>query len=72
MARHDAPFLIKRLAPMMGHPTGPRRVSVSGHAYTLEGAVEAAREEQARATRHRWLEAYWVERRGQPATRRAR
>jgi hypothetical protein len=70
--RHDAPFLVKRLAPMMGRRDGPRRVTVAFNAYTIQSALVAAGEDQARAARFpHWRESFWIERRDQPATRKA-
>ena len=62
--RHDAPFLVKRYAPIIGRPDGPRRVAVEHQAYTLEAALE-----WARSCWHAGqpLGPRWIERRGQPA-----
>jgi hypothetical protein len=40
--RHDAPFVIKRLSPMIGRSTSARRMKVHGRAYTLADALEIA------------------------------
>jgi len=59
--RTDAPFLVKRYAPMMGRPESRRRVVVDYQAYSLEEALHHCRHLI-------WNKgARWVERRGQPA-----
>ena len=42
--RHDAPFVVRRLAPLIGRHEGRRRRGVAGKAYTLEHAMEIASE----------------------------
>lgn len=42
--RSDQPFIVKRLAPMIGRPDSPRRVTVQGGAYGMGEALELARE----------------------------
>jgi len=41
--RHDAPYVVKRLAPMIGRPESPRRIRVEHAAYTMAEAIDAAR-----------------------------
>jgi len=61
----NAPYLVKRLAPPMGYGPGTRqRVSVAYHSFTLEHAIEWAREQGRNGAR------FWIERRGQIANRR--
>jgi hypothetical protein len=69
--RHDAPFLVKRYAPMIGRPDSVRRVTVGHQAYTLEAALEFARLNLS-ATPWRAAGPVWIERRGRPATRRVK
>jgi hypothetical protein len=40
--KHQAPFVVKRLAPMIGRPESARRITVTYYASTLEAAIEAA------------------------------
>ncbi len=42
--KHQAPFLVKRLAPMIGRPESARRITVAYRASTLEAAITAARD----------------------------
>jgi hypothetical protein len=67
--RHDAPFLVKRFAPMIGRPESKRRITVAYQAYRLADAIEWARGEQEHAERCSWVRrpALWIERRGQSA-----
>lgn len=51
--KHQAPFVVKRLAPMIGRPEGARRIAVAYFANTLPEALDAA---QAPALRRRALE----------------
>lgn len=74
--RSDAPFLVKRYAPMMGRPTSfPRRISIAHQAYTLESALLWACSERNWETRpdapdwQRDAALFWVERRHQSAAR---
>lgn len=72
--RHDAPFLVMRLAPPMGRSHLPRRVSVAHQAYSLAAALDVARDEQ-RLSGHvlnaadlwRLRSVFWIERRGASA-----
>lgn len=66
--RHDAPYLVKRYAPMMGRPDSPKRITVAHQAYTLDAALTFARMEQSA---HPWRvrAPHWIERRGQKASR---
>lgn len=68
--RHDAPFLVKRYAPMIGRPDSKRRVTVAHQDYRLADALRSAREELAFAARYPWPRhaGAWIERRGQAAT----
>jgi hypothetical protein len=68
--RYDSPFVVKRLAPMMGRPNSPRRIVVAQQAYTLDEALQEAKNE--RQPRPPFWPGYpcWIERRGQPATRK--
>lgn len=69
--RDNAPFLVKRLAPMIGAAwEAPRRVTTAVHAYTLDEAMATARHRMRNTTFLGWHKVYWIERRGQPATRR--
>ena len=43
MSRTSAPFLVKRLAPRMGRPNSPRRVTIAHQCYSLATALEKAR-----------------------------
>jgi hypothetical protein len=61
--RHDAQYLVKRFAPTMGRPEMGRRVSVACNAYTLDEALAAIPQ-----LRRFGAVAFWIERRGQPAT----
>jgi hypothetical protein len=73
LMRYDAPFLVKRWAPIMGRPDGPRRISVVYQAYTLETAMHEATYENDRHRRQLVRlgpAAHWIERRGAPASRR--
>jgi hypothetical protein len=63
--RHDAPFLVKRYAPMIGRPDGPKRVTMAFQTYALAEAQRWADTERQRA----WRAVFWIERRGQSATR---
>lgn len=67
--RYDAPFLVKRLAPMMGRPDSPKHVTVAHQAYTLKAAIEFARLQLGPSP---WRQAgpCWIERRGQSAVRK--
>jgi hypothetical protein len=67
--RHDAPFLVKRFAPMIGRPNSPRRITVAHQAYTLDAALSFAR---LNLSPHAWKQQgpVWIERRGQSATRK--
>jgi len=75
--RHDSPYLVKRWAPTFGRPAEPRRVTVAYQEYSIAAAVTHARSAlqasrrlgsyQSEAFGHN-LAAYWIERRGQPAT----
>jgi hypothetical protein len=71
--RYDAPFLVKRYAPIFGHPNSARRVTVAYQEYRLTDAIEWARYTNERASNQPRFgpTACWIERRGQPATRRA-
>lgn len=40
--RHDAPFVVKRIGPMIGRPESARRIAVEHNAYTLAEALEYA------------------------------
>lgn len=40
---HDAPFVVKRIAPPIGRPDERRRIAVHHGAYTLADALENAR-----------------------------
>jgi hypothetical protein len=69
--RHDAPFLVKRYAPMIGRPDSPKLVTIAFQGYSFD---EVHR--WAVAARQRALDVwstrqavFWIERRGQPATR---
>lgn len=42
--RHDAPFVVKRLAPPIGRAGGARRITLHGHGYTLDEAIDIARD----------------------------
>jgi hypothetical protein len=64
--RYDAPFLVKRFAPLLGRPSSRRRTSVAHQAYRLADALEWAQHERRRVRDGVWL---WIERRQQPATR---
>lgn len=69
--RHDAPYLVKRYAPMIGWPASAKRVTVAFQAYSLAAAQQWARIERLRAL-DVWSArraVFWIERRGQPATR---
>jgi len=74
--KYDAPFLVKRYAPMIGRPESPRRITIAFQTYTLRAALEWCQDEQAHAARQGagvwWSRAavLYIERRGQPATRR--
>jgi hypothetical protein len=50
--RYDAPILVKRLAPMVGRPTSPRRQAVAYQALSLADAERYLRE-------LRQHDAYW-------------
>jgi hypothetical protein len=71
--RHDAPFIVKRYAPMIGRPMTARRVTVAYQAYTLDAALAFARNERDVVTRLAaqcdWLRpaTLWIEQRGQTA-----
>jgi hypothetical protein len=69
--RHDALFLVKRWASLIGRPDSSRRLTVAYQAYTLATAQRWAADERQRAldvwSRRRAV--LWIERRGQPATR---
>ena len=69
--RNDAPYLVKRYAPMMGRPESPRRIAVAFNAYTLESALKEARYERDRVAAQPRLQpaSFWIERRGAVATR---
>lgn len=70
--RHDAPFLVKRFAPMIGRPSSARRVSVYHNAFRLEWAMETAVYAAVRDAKRGIRSLYWIERREQPATRQRR
>jgi len=64
MSRHGSPYVVKHLAPMIGRPDSPKRVTVVYAAYSVEEALRFAREPT-------WVRGpAWVERRGAPASRR--
>jgi hypothetical protein len=67
--RYDAPFLVKRFAPMMGRPDSKRRVTVAYQAYTVADAVKEAAYERRRHQLQSRLgpASFWIERRGQKA-----
>jgi hypothetical protein len=69
--RHDAPFVVKRLAPMIGRPDSRRRITVAYQAYRLRDALDWIRGELASLALHpqRRRSAFWIERRGAKATR---
>ena len=71
--RHDAPYLVKRYAPMIGHPLGRPRVTVAFQTYTLASAVSWVYGEREHAAKCGWARpaTLWIERRGQSAARRA-
>lgn len=72
--RYDAPFLVKRYAPMIGRPDSPRRITVAHQEYTLNNAIVSARGELDFAARYPWRRhgGVWVERRGQSALLKSR
>lgn len=55
--RYDAPFIIMRLAPTIGRPHAPRRITVQARAYTLEDAMTSA---DGPARRRRALQAMFT------------
>lgn len=70
--RWDCKILVMRRAPMIGRPTSAPRISVYHRASRLEWAIHAARAAAAGdARRGIPSTAYWIERAGQPARRRA-
>ena len=66
--RYDAPFIVKRYAPMIGRPDSPKRVTVAHQAYTLDAALTFARL-QLSETPWRLSGPCWIEKRGQSAMR---
>lgn len=72
--RHDAPFLVKRYAPMIGRPESARRITVAFQAYRLLDAHDWIRGELLHISRAPWARrsAFWIERRGAPATKRGK
>jgi hypothetical protein len=74
--RYDAPFVVKRFAPMIGRPESPRRITIAYQAYTLSAAIEWCRQERTQEARTAGTGVWWhrpavlfLERRGQSATR---
>jgi hypothetical protein len=70
--RYDAPYLVKRYGPMIGRPESARRISTAAQEYSVFEALSAAADltmtsprPSSRASRS----AFWIEKRGQPATR---
>lgn len=74
MSRHDAPLLVKRLAPPIGCPHLPPRVTVAYQAYSQAEALKWATHQAESIAAARALYGVrvflWIERRGRPATRR--
>lgn len=75
--KHDAPFLVKRYAPMIGRPDSPRRITIAYQAYTVGAALAWCRQERSYRELEGGTGVWWhrqavlyIERRGQPATRR--
>jgi hypothetical protein len=79
--RHDAPFIVKRRAPMIGRPDSTPRITVAYQAYQLEAALDWCRRDVETHNRYvtrfgveanTWsrCSALWIEHRGQPATRK--
>jgi len=66
----QGPFLVMRLAPMIGRPASRRRVSVYHSAARLEWALEAAVYESGRDRARGICSAYWIQHRDQPARRK--
>ena len=72
--RYNATFLVKRYAPMIGRPESARRITIAAQEYSLRDALTAAADltmTSPRPASRAARSAYWIEKRGQPATRRA-
>jgi len=64
--KHDAPFIVKRFQPDRRYGPGSRqRVSAAFFAYTLDDALIVA---AFRRIRNPWV-LFWIEKRGEPATK---